>query len=319
MKIVLLERASVGTDVDVSGFGACGELVCYDNTATEEEAAARLADADVAVVNKAPLTRAVLCAAQKLRFVQVLATGYDNVDAACCRERGIRVANVAGYSTAMVAQHTLTLALCLSQKLAYYDHYVKSGAYGTQRSFTHFAEPFCELDGKTWGIVGLGSIGRRVAMLAEAFGCRVIWHSLTGRAADAPYERVGKDELLARSDFLSLHCPLSDLSRGFIDEDALAKMKPAAYLINVARGPVVDTAALCRALERGEIAGAGLDVLEREPLPPDHPLCRIRDSGRLIVTPHLAWASVEARNRLVAAACAGVARFLRGETEGFVV
>ena len=178
--------------------------------------------------------------------------------------------------------------------------------------------PFRELEGKTWGIVGMGNIGRRVAGIASAFGCRVIFNSVTGRSACTEYPRVDKDTLLKESDFLSLHCPLSGLTRNFIDGSALKKMKSTAVLLNVARGQVVDNNALYEALEAGEIAAAGLDVLEKEPLEPSNPLGRIQDSTRLIITPHLAWASVEARRRCVQEAYENIAAFLRGEARNVV-
>ena len=207
--------------------------------------------------------------------------------------------NVVGYSTEMVAQHTFTLALALSQKLMHYDNYVKSGEYSAQDRFSNFDVPFNELAGKTWGIVGMGNIGQQVARIAKAFGCEVIFTSVTGRSTVTEYRKVDKDTLLRESDFLSLHCPLSDLTRNYIDGAALQKMKKSAILVNVARGRVVDNTALYEALENGTIAAAGLDVLEDEPLRLTNPLSRIKDSGKLIITPHLAWGSVEARMRCV--------------------
>ena len=314
MRIVVLERKSVGTDVPMDCFAEFGEVVFYDNTTTIQEVKERIADADVVIANKAPLRREALEDAKNLKFIGILATGYDNCDIAFCKERGIRVTNVVNYSTAMVAQHTITLALAVSQKIVHYDRYVKSGEYSAQSSFSNFAEPFCELDGKTWGIVGMGNIGSRVAKIASAMGCRVITHSLTGRKSGGEYESVDKDALLAQCDILSLHCPLSDLSRNFINADALRKMKNTAILVNVARGPVVNNEDLYHALENGEIAGAGLDVLEKEPMELTNPLSRIQDSSRLIITPHLAWASVEARNRCVEGIYLNLKSFVNGQS-----
>ena len=312
MKIVILERDSVGSDVSMDCFRRFGEVTCYGNTTTVEEARQRTADADAVIANKAPLTRAALENAKNLKFIGILATGFDNCDLAFCRERGIRVTNVRNYSTAMVAQHTITLALAVSQKIVHYDRFVKSGAYCTHPSFSYFSETFSELEGKTWGIVGMGNIGSRVAKIASAFGCRVITHSLTGRTG-GEYEAVDKETLLRECDILSLHCPLTELSRNFIDADALKKMKNTAILVNVARGPVVNNRDLYDALVAGEIAGAGLDVLEKEPMEPSNPLSRITDSSRLIITPHLAWASVEARTRCVEGIFLNLQAFLNGE------
>ena len=319
MKIVMLERLSVGSDIDVSCFDELGEVVAYDNTVSVEEVAERIADADAVISNKAPMNCVSMKDAPNVKFIGEFATGFDNVDIEYCRAHGIRVANVRDYSTAMVAQHTFTLALALSQKLVHYDNYVKSGEYASQARFSNFDVPFCELDGKTWGIVGLGNIGKKVAAIAASFGSRVITHSLTGSKHDGTYEQVDKDTLFAESDFLSLHCPLSDLSRDLIDAQALKKMKKSAILINVARGPVVNTQALYDALVSGEIAGAGLDVLEKEPIAKDNPLGQIKDSNKLIITPHLAWASVEARERCVHETYLNLKAFMNGEERNAVV
>lgn len=318
MKIVILERNSVGTDVSVDCISQLGDVTIYDNTVTVEEVRERVKDADIVIANKSPLREETLREAPNVKLICEFATGYDNCDLDYCTSRGIRIANVRDYCTAMVAQHTFTMALALSQKLFHYDAYVKSGAYSAQSRFSNFDMPFCELEGKTWGIVGMGNIGRRVAKIAQDFGCRVVFHSVTGKSACKEYPRLDKDTLLAESDFLSLHCPLSDLSRNFIDRAALQKMKKTAVLINVARGPVVNNADLYEALEAGEIAAAGLDVVEKEPLALDNPLSKFKDSNRLIITPHLAWASVEARRRCVEEACRNIAAFLRGEERNVV-
>lgn len=318
MKIVILERNSVGTDVSVDCISDFGEVTVYRNTVTVEEVRERVRDADVIIANKSPLREETLKDAPNVKLICEFATGYDNCDLDYCKSRGIKVTNVVDYCTGMVAQHTFALALALSEKLPHYDNYVKSGEYSAQDRFSNFDLPFYELEGKTWGIVGMGNIGRRVARIAAAMGCRVIFHSVTGRSTCTGYEQVDKDTLLAESDFLSLHCPLSDLTRNFIDADALKKMKKTAVLINVARGRVVDNTALYEALVKGEIAAAGLDVVENEPLELSNPLSKLKDSNQLIITPHLAWASVEARTRCVQGAYENIAAFLRGEARNVV-
>lgn len=318
MKIVMLERSSVGPDVSVDCIKELGELTIYQNTVTTGEIKERVREADIVIANKSPLNEETLGEASNVRLICELATGYDNCDLSYCKSRGITVTNVVDYSTAMVAQHTFTLALALSQKLFYYDNYVKSGKYSAQDRFANFEVPFYEMDGKTWGIAGMGNIGRRVAGIAESFGCKIIFHSITGKSICTDYEQVDKDTLLRESDYLSLHCPLSELSRGFINADALKKMKKTAILINVARGAVVDNSALYEALEEGEIQAAGLDVLEREPLEPSNPLSMLKDSSRLIITPHLAWASVEARTRCVEGVYQNIQAFMRGEKRNVV-
>ena len=317
MKIAVLERDSVGTDVDVSCFEKFGEVVYYGNTVADT-VAERVKDADIIITNKAPLNGTTLKDAPHVKLICLFATGYDDVDLDYCKSRGIKVANVVNYCSTAVAQHTLLLALALSEKLAFYDDYVKSGAYGAQDRFSNFDRPFTELEGKTWGIVGMGSIGHKVASLAEAFGCKVIFYSASGKSTCTEYQRVEFDTLLQESDILSLHCPLSDRTRGLIDREAFSKMKKTAVLVNVARGPVVNTQDLHDALMEGQIAAAGLDVLEKEPMAKDNPLGEIKDSTKLIITPHMSWASKEARTRLVGEVTKNIQAFLDGECRNVV-
>ncbi len=317
MKLVILERNSAGTDVDVSCFEKFGEVTCYPNTVAANTSE-RVKDADIILANKAPLNESTLKDAPNVKLICLLATGFDNVDLAYCKSRGIKVTNVVNYCTSTVAQHTLLLALALSEKIAFYDDYVKSGAYSAQDRFSNFDRTFYDLEGKTWGIIGMGTIGRRVAGLAQAFGCRVIFYSASGKSTCTDYKRVEFDTLLQESDILSLHCPLSDRTRGLINKDALSKMKETAILVNVARGPVVDTQALYDALVTDQIAGAGLDVLEQEPMAKDNPLAQIKDSTKLIITPHMAWASLESRTRLVDEVVKNIEAFLAGENRNVV-
>lgn len=317
MKLVVLERNSVGTDIDVSGFEKFGEVTYYANTLADNTAE-RVKDADVIIANKVPLNESTLKDAPNVKLICLFATGFDNVDIEYCKSRGIKVANVTNYCTPAVAQHTLLLAMTLSEKLAFYDDYVKSGAYSAQERFSNFDRPFSELEGKTWGIVGMGSIGHKVASLAEAFGCKVIFYSASGKSTCTEYERVEFDDLLERSDILSLHCPLSDRTRNLIDKEAFQKMKKSAILVNVARGPVVNGQDLYDALMTGEIAAAGLDVLEKEPMEKDHPLGKIKDSTKLIITPHMSWASTEARARLVGEVVKNIQAFTDGQDRNIV-
>lgn len=317
MKIVVLERNSAGTDIDVSCFEKFGEVTYYPNT-VGENTAERVKDADIVIANKAPLNETTLKDAPNVKLICLFATGFDNVDVAYCKGRGIKVANVVNYCTPAVAQHTLLLALMLTEKIAFYDQYVKSGTYSAQDRFSNFDRAFNDLEGKTWGIVGMGNIGRRVAGLAQAFGCKVIFYSASGNSTCTEYERVDFDTLLQESDILSLHCPLSDRTRGLIDKTALEKMKKTAILVNVARGPVVDTQALYDALIRDQIAAAGLDVLEKEPMSKDNPLAKIQDSTKLVITPHMSWASVESRTRLVEEVYKNIEAFLNGENRNVV-
>lgn len=317
MKLVVLERNSAGTDIDVSAFEKFGEVTYYANTSAENTAE-RVKDVDIIIANKAPMNENTLKDAPNVKLICLFATGYDNVDLEYCKLRGIKVANVVNYCTSAVAQHTLLLALALSEKLAHYDDYVKSGAYSAQSFFSNFDRPFNELEGKTWGIVGMGNIGHRVALLAKTLGCNVIFYSASGKSTCTEYERLELDALLGRSDILSLHCPLSDRTRNLINKAALDKMKKTAILINVARGPVVNTQDLYQALSDGTIAAAGLDVLEKEPMESSNPLSQIKDSTKLIITPHMSWASVEARTRLIEEVVKNIEAFLRGEDRNVV-
>ena len=298
MKIVFLDDNSIGTDIDLSGFESLGEVVRYGSS-KPEEVPERIRDADVIIVNKIPMNEATLSGASHLKLVALTATGMNNIDFDYTNSHGIQVKNVAGYSTNAVAQHTFALLFYVLHRLAYYDNYVKSGAYCTNPGFSHFDEKFSELDGKTWGIVGMGAIGQRVASIAEAFGCHVIYYSTSGRNTDQPYERVDFEELLKRSDVISLHAPLNPDTEGIMNREAFRKMKKSAILVNVARGGLVVEQDLADALKEGEIAGAGLDVLCQEPMRPENPLFAIKDSRKLIITPHMAWAPVETRERLM--------------------
>ena len=317
MRIVILERNSVGTDVSVDSISKYGEITVYRNT-TAEDVAERVKEADIIIANKAPLNETTLKNAQKVKLICEFAPGYDNVDLNYCKSRGIKVANVVNYSTDAVAQHTFAMCLYILEKLRHYDEYVKSGEYAAQDRFSNFDLPYTELAGKTWGIIGMGNIGKKVAEIAKAFGCRVIFYSVTGRSSCTEYERVDFDTLLKESDFLSLHCPLSDITRNLINLDALKKMKKTAILLNVARGPVVNDEDLYTALTENYILGAGLDVTGTEPMKDSNPLSRIKDSNRLIITPHMAWASIEARTRCVSETCKNIEAFLKGEDRNIV-
>lgn len=298
MKIVFLDAKTIGEDIDLSGFDALGEVVKY-GFSTEQEARERSKDADVLILNKVQVNEQTIGEADHLKLVCVTATGTNNLDKEYLDKRGIAWRNVAGYSTESVAQHTFAMLFYLLEKLPYYDNYVKSEKYVNDVSFTHFAKAFHELSGMTYGIIGLGNIGRRVADIAKAFGCRVIYYSTSGRNSQPGYERVSFDELLEQSDIVSIHAPLDENTLGLMNKEAFAKMKKSAILLNVGRGPIINEADLAEALNNKTIAAAGLDVLSVEPMQEDNPLRGIKDSERLLITPHIAWAGVEARNRLM--------------------
>lgn len=321
MNAVFLDFGTLGPgDVDA---GALAQLLpgleLHADTA-EGELDERLRDAGIAIVNKVRLGRRALEQAARLKLVCLAATGTDNVDVAAARERGIGVANIRNYCAPSVTQHVFALLLALNQRLGEHQALVASGAWQQSASFCLLDRPFHELAGRTLGIVGLGNLGRGVARIAQAFGMHVLaatrpYRHATGergRPVEDGVERVNLPELLARSHVVSLHCPLTDETRGLLDAALLAHMRRDALLINTARGALVDAAALASALRRGTIAGAGIDVLDREPPPPGHPLL---DPGvpNLIVTPHVAWAAHESRQRALDEIAANVRAFLSGE------
>ena len=298
MKIVFLDAKTIGDDIDLSGYEALGEVVKY-GFSTAEEAAERTKDADVLIINKVEINEKSIGAAEHLKLVCVTATGTNNLDKEYLAKRGIAWRNVAGYSTESVAQHTFALLFYLLEKLRYYDDYVKTEKYVGDVTFTHVAKRFHQLSGMTYGIIGFGNIGRRVADIAKLFGCHVIYYSTSGKNSQVGYERVGFDELLTQSDIVSIHAPLDENTRGLMNKEAFAKMKSSAILLNLGRGPIINEADLADALEQGQIAAAGLDVLSMEPMQENNPLRQIKDSEKLLITPHIAWASVEARTRLM--------------------
>ncbi len=298
MKIVFLDTKTIGDDIDLSGFDALGDVVKYPFS-TSADVPDRVIGADVLIVNKVQVNEQTIGQADRLKLVCVTATGTNNLDKDYLAKRGIAWRNVAGYSTESVAQHTFAMLFYLFEKLRYYDDYVKEDRYINDTVFTHFAEHFFELKGKTWGIIGLGNIGRRVAKIAEAFGADVIYASPSGSAPQDGYHQVDMETLLAESDIISVHAPLNEYTENLIDRKMLRKMKKSCLFLNLGRGPIVVEADLADALEEGVIAAAGLDVLCEEPMSETNPLRRIKDSKKLLITPHIAWASVEARTKLM--------------------
>lgn len=298
MKIVFLERDAVGQDVDISAFDRLGETVSYGMTLAEQ-VGERAKDADVLVINRLPMNEETIGGAKKLRQIAVTATGTNMIDWDYVNSRGIQVSNVKGYSTDAVAQHTFALLLALIHKICYYDRFVKEGKYCSKEGLYQFERGLFELAGKTWGIIGMGAIGRRVARLAQEFGCRVVYYSTSGENREQPYPCLSFEEVLRASDILSIHAPLDERTEGLIDRAALEKMKPTAILINVGRGPIVKEEDLAQALMEGQIRAAGLDVLAQEPMSPDNPLLQIQDSSRLLITPHMAWTPIETRARVI--------------------
>lgn len=317
MKLVFMEADTLGKDVDLSAFEKLGDVTVYGTSAPEENAK-RIEDADVIIVNKIPMNEEILKTAKNLKLICLTATGTNNVDFAYVASRGITVTNVSGYSTMSVVQHTFAMLFYLYEKLAYYDKYVKSGQYARSNMFSHFAMSFHELDGKTWGIIGLGQIGRKVAEVASSFGCRVLYYSTSGKHDDKVFSRVDWETLLAESDIISIHAPLSKATEGLVDREAFQKMKQSAILLNLGRGPIICQGALADALQKGEIAGAGLDVLETEPISAKDSLMQMQDSTKLLITPHIGWATCEARRRCADEVYKNIVSWKKGESRNVV-
>ena len=317
MKIVFLETDTLGEDVDLSSFDSLGEVIKYPCSNPKEDAE-RVKDAEVIIVNKVPMNEATLSGAKGLKLICITGTGTNIVDFNYTNNRGITVANVKGYSTRSVVQHTFALFFYLYEKLSYYDEFVKSGEYISSDIFSHFTVKFHEVAGKTWGIIGLGEIGRGVAEVATLFGCKMIYYSTSGNNSNPDYRQVDLDTLLKEANVVSIHAPLNDKTRNLIGERELKLMKKSAILLNLGRGPIIDEQALATALKEDWIGGAGLDVLTVEPMVASNPLAEIQDSTKLIITPHIAWATVEARQRVTEEVYKNIVAFNRQEERNVV-
>ncbi|MBR5144234.1 MAG: hydroxyacid dehydrogenase [Clostridia bacterium] len=314
MKIVILDKASLGEDTPLSVLDKFGEVVSYD-LSTPEEAIERSADADVVIINKVKITRELMCAAKSLKIVCVFATGYDNIDIAAAKELGIAICNVPGYSTDSVALFTVSTVLALSSHLLEYSAFVRSGEYTASGVPNKLTPVYHDIAGKTWGIIGYGNIGKAVGRVAEALGARVIVNKRTPIDTAAC---VDIDTLCRESDIITVHCPLNNESRGIINDEKLSLMKPGVILVNEARGAVLDEAAVTKAVEEGKIGGFGCDVYSVEPFGIDHPYNRIKTYENVILTPHAAWGSYESRERCIDIIASNIDAFLRGEMQNRV-
>ena len=296
MKIVFLDAISMG-DVSLEEMASLGELVCYPSS-TALQARERVKDADVACLNKVIVDEAFLDAAPRLKLICEAGTGMNNIDVKLCTERGVIVRNVAAYSTDSVAQTAWMHILNLVGSAFHYQDFVRSGAYSRNPVHVDFKHPFIELAGKTLGIVGMGAIGQKVALIGRAMGMEVIYYSTSGTSHCKDYPSVSLPELLEKADVISIHAPYNERTAGLIGYEELCRMKPTAYLVNTGRGGIAVEADLARALDEGRIAGAALDVYVKEPLPADSPLLHLLHPERLLFSPHIAWYSYEARARL---------------------
>lgn len=297
MKIVFLDAATLG-ETPLDEIAALGELVTYPFS-TRAEALERVGDCEVLIVNKVRVDEELLSRAPRLRLICESATGVNNIDLEAAAARGIPVRNAAGYSTEAVVQSTFMHLLSLAGFAPYFDDCVKSGRYSAGMLFCDISHPYPELAGKTLGVIGMGTIGTRVAAVASAFGMHVVYYSTSGTSHNTDYPSVPLDALLRQADAVTIHAPLNARTKGLIGAAELRQMKPSAFLLNLGRGGIVDEAALAQAVDEGVIAGAALDVFVSEPLPADHPLLHVRHPERFRFTPHVAWASREALGRLV--------------------
>ena len=306
MKIVFLDAGTMGTS-SLAPIERQGELTAWPNS-TPDEAVRRVGDCDVLIVNKIKVNDRLLEAAPKLRLVCEAGTGINNIDVEACSRHGVMVRNVAGYSTDSVVQETFMHILNLLGNGAYFDNVVKSGAYSRSGLFTDYSRPFIEMAGKTLGIVGLGAIGAKVAKIGVAFGMKVIYYSTSGTSHSTEYPSVPLDRLMRESDVVSVHAPYNERTAGLVGEKELRMMKPKSIIVNMGRGGIVVEEALAKVIDEGVIGGAGLDVYSTEPIPADHPLLRTRHPERLSLTPHVAWASIEARERLIQSIADNIAK-----------
>ena len=297
-QIVFLDTETIGKVDNMKLLSKLGNLETFDNTGPDQ-VVERCQGKEIVIVNKVQMTEALMKQLPDLKLICVAATGVNNVALNYAENNGIKVKNVAGYSTDSVAQLTFTMLLYLINKPYYYDSYVKSGAYSRSDSFTHHNEPFWELKGKRLGIIGLGTIGRQVARIAESFGMEVIFYSTTGRNNHISYKRFELDDLLKSSDVVSIHAPLNNKTRDLITYEKFKLMRPCAIILNLGRGGIITENDLARALNDNLIGAAGIDVMEQEPINADNPMLKLFDKEKILITPHMAWASKESRELLV--------------------
>ncbi len=307
MNIVLLDTRTYG-DASLGEFNILGTVAAYPITSAEQTAE-RIANANIVVTNKVVIDDAVMAAAPSLKLICVAATGMNNIDHEAAERRGITVKNVAGYSTDAVVQHTFSMLFYLMGHSRYYDEYVKSGEWQKEAVFAHIGPSFSELRGKTWGIIGLGEIGRSVAKIASAFGANVCYYSTSGKNENAEYEKTTLSRLIENSDIISIHAPLNKSTENLISHSELLQMKDGALLLNLGRGGIVDEDALSVIIDVKPIF-VGLDVLSKEPMKTPHPLLELKYPERLYITPHIAWTSREARDRLIAATIENIKTFV---------
>ncbi len=297
MKIILLDALTFGK-TDLSGFDKLGEVTVYQTT-SKEQTLGRIIDADVIVTNKVVIDAKSMEQCKNLKLICVAATGTNNVDLSVAESLRIQVKNVIAYSTESVIQHTFSMLFYLMGHAKYYDEVVKSGAYAKSAVFTDVSQPFHEVFGKKWGIIGLGSIGQGVAKVADAFGAEVNYYSTSGKNTNQSYHRLKLDTLLKECDIITIHAPLNEDTKNLLDYEELSKLKDGAIVLNLGRGGIINEDAVVKIIDEKNIY-FGLDVLSQEPMKENHPLLSVQNKEKLYITPHIAWTSVEAREKLIA-------------------
>jgi glycerate dehydrogenase len=310
MKIVFLDAETLGQDIGFEEFESLGDFVKYDNT-SPENVLERLNDADIAIVNKTKITAEIIASCPKLKLICVAATGMNNINLDAAAIAGIAVKNVAGYSTDSVVQLTYGILFSLMMHIAYFDNYIKTGEYSKSKLFTNYAYTFPELAGKQIGIIGMGTIGKKSAAVGVSFGANIVYYSTSGKNNSVSYPRLELDELLKTSDIVLIHAPLNDKTRNLINAEKFKLMKPAALIVNTGRGTIVNESDLVEAINSETVAGAALDVFSKEPLPANNPLLSVKYPDRLILTPHIAWTSIESRKRLLHGVAENIRELLR--------
>ena len=307
MKIVILDRKTLGFDIDMSIFSSFGEVKSYETTKANETIQ-RLQDADIVITNKVVISKEVM-ENTNLKLICISATGMNNVDLEFAKQKNIEVKNVAGYSSSSVVQLAFSMIFKFVQKLDYYKKYVDEGNWQKSEIFTHIDKPFFELDGKKVGIIGLGDIGRNFAKKASAFDCDVVYFSTSGNNSNSEYKRIELNELLSTSDIISIHCPLNENTKNLLNYENMKNIKEGAILLNLGRGGIINEADLAKIIDEKEIY-CGIDVVSVEPILESNPLLKVKNKDRLLLTPHIGWASIESRNRLIGLVAKNIEEFI---------
>lgn len=311
MKIVILDRATLGFDVDISVFDTLGEVTTYDVT-LPEQTLTRVKDADIVITNKVVISKEIMDKSKNLKLICISATGTNNVDLEHAKQINITVKNVAGYSSSSVVQLSFAMIFHFVQKLDYYKKYVDEGNWQKSEIFTHIDKPFFELDGKKVGIIGLGDIGSNLAKKAQAFDCEILYYSTSGKNNNSIYKRVELDELLSTSDIISIHCPLNESTKNLLNYENMKNIKDGAILLNLGRGGIINEEDLAKIIDEKELY-CGIDVVSVEPILESNPLLKVKNKNQLLLTPHIGWASIEARNRLILMVADNIKGFISQE------